>query len=1034
MQKTLLLISFLIIYQFSEAQSLFNTSQQKWVDSVFSKLNTDEKIGQLLMPRGNFSGQPYDLPTLKNWVKEYKVGGFVFFAGSPIKQANLVNELQSLSKVPLLIGMDLEWGLAMRLDSTVRFPYSMSLGAMQGNNDLIEKMGLEIGLQCKRMGVHINYAPVVDINNNPNNPVINFRSFGENKYKVAEKGVAYMKGLQAAGIITSAKHFPGHGDTGVDSHYDLPLILHPKTRLDTLELYPFKQLIANGLQGAMIAHLSIPSLDTTKNLASTLSKKIVTDLLRKELGFKGLVFTDAMDMKGATKYYPEGKANVKAILAGNDVLETLTDIPGAFNAIKYALLNKEITQAEIDERVRKILLAKAHAGLWNYQPIKIDSLVKDLNPASSDVLNRELAAKSMVILQNKNEILPIKDIANNKIATLTIGSKEKTVFQKTVDLYTKIDHFNIDENTEPARLNAVKDSLKIYDLVLLTLNGLNIRPANNYSLKPKIQELFDEFANNENSISTLFSNVYTLGKFTNLNKSKALVMAMQDTPYTEMAAAELIFGAKDASGKLPVSVNETFKYNAGIDTKSLGRFSYTIAEELGLNSEKLHFKIDSIANEAINRKATPGAVVLLAKDGKIFFHKAYGKQTYEGNKPLQTSDLYDLASITKITTSVPAFMKLEDEGKFNLDKTLGEMVPTWANSNKANLNYRDILTHQSRLRAWIPFWMNCIDSVSMIRNSPIFKEKFSKNYNAKFFQKIFSYKKTKAALNKKMISDNKLWATCIDLKNTPTIWKPNTFSNQKAEGFEKQIAEDLWIHNSMQDYVFKSIEESPLREKKEYVYSDMSYYLAPQIIKRVTGQDWESWLKTNFYKPLGASSLAYNAKDNYPLDKIVPTEYDSLFRKNLIHGRVHDEGAAMLDGVSGHAGLFGNANDLAKLMQMYLNEGSYGGHKYLNQSTLNEWTAYPFDIETNSRRGVGFDKADRKKPGISTAASASEDSFGHSGFTGTYTWVDPKYNLVYVFLSNRVYPTRNNSKLSDLNVRTNILEEVYKELGATKNK
>ena len=1032
MKKILLILCISICYNHLKAQSLFNQSHQKWADSVFAQLNTDEKIGQLLMPRANYSGQPYDVATLKYWVKEYKVGGFVFFAGGPVRQATLVNELQSMSKVPLLIGMDLEWGLAMRLDSTVRFPYSMSLGAMQGNNELIEKMGYEIGLQCRRMGVHINYAPVVDINNNPENPVINFRSFGENKFKVAEKGVAYMKGLQAAGIITSAKHFPGHGDTGVDSHFDLPLISHPKSRLDTLELYPYKQLIANGLQGAMIAHLSIPSLDATPNLASTLSKKVVYDLLRKELGFKGLVFTDAMDMKGATKYFSEGRANVKAILAGNDVLETLTDIPGAFNAIKYALLNKEITQAEIDERVKKILLAKAHAGLWNYQPIETESLVKDLNPASSDVLNRELAKKSMVLLQNKSDILPIKDLANNKIATLTIGSKEKTVFQNTVELYTKIDHFNIDETTETGRLTAIKDSLKAYDLVLLTLNGLNIRPANNYSLKPRIQELFDEFAGNQKSISTLFSNVYTLGKFKNLDKSKALIMAMQDTPYTQMAAAELIFGAKDASGKLPVSVNKNYKYNAGIDTKSLGRFSYTISEGVGLNSEKINFKIDSIVNEAINRKATPGAVVLLAKDGKVFFHKAYGKQIYEGSTPLKTTDLYDLASITKITTSVPAFMKLEDEGKFNLDKTLGEMVPTWANSNKSALNYRDILTHQSRLRAWIPFWMNCIDSVSMVRNSPIFKEKFAKDYSPNFFQRIFSAKKSKAAFDKKINNNAKLWAATVDLKSTPTIWKPNTFNSQKGNGFDKQVGENLWIHNSMPDYVFKAIEESPLREKKEYVYSDMSYYLAPQIIKRVTGQDWENWLKTNFYKPLGAHSLTYNAKDNFSLDKIVPTEYDSLFRKNLIHGRVHDEGAAMLDGISGHAGLFGNANDLAKLMQMYLNKGSYGGRKYLNESTLNEWTVYPFDVATNSRRGVGFDKADRKKPGISTAASASEASFGHSGFTGTYTWVDPKYNLVYVFLSNRVYPTRNNSKLSDLNVRTNILEEVYKELNKSK--
>jgi beta-N-acetylhexosaminidase len=1031
MNKLIVIILLSCVTVSVSSQSLFNTSHQKWADSVFAHLNTDEKIGQLFMPRGNYNAK-YDPELLKYWIKEYKIGGLVLFAGSPVRQAQLVNELQSLSKVPLIIGMDLEWGLAMRLDSTVRFPYQMTLGAMQGNNQLIEQMGAEVGKQCKRMGVHINYAPVVDVNNNPNNPVINFRSFGENKYKVTEKALAYMKGLQSEGIITSAKHFPGHGDTGTDSHYDLPLIAHNKTRLDSLELYPYRQLIANGLQGVMIAHLSVPSLDSTKNLASTLSKKIITNLLRKELGFKGLIFTDAMDMKAATKYFPEGTANVKAILAGNDVLETLTDIPGAFNAIKYALANQEITQAEIDERVKKILLAKAHAGLWNYKPIKIDSLIEDLNPISSDLLNRQLAENTITVLRNKNELIPIKDLENKKIATLSIGSKDKTQFQKSAELYTSVDHFNIDENTDELRLKALRDSLKNYNLVLLTLNGLNVRPANNYSLKPRITELFNEFIKADNTITTLFSNVYTLDKFENLDKSTGLIMTYQETPYTQRAAAEVIFGAKAATGKMPVSTNKIFKYNEGITTKSLGRLSYTIPEAVGLNSRLLNSKIDSIVNEAIVRKATPGAVVLLAKDGKVFFHKAYGKPTYESTIPVKTTDLYDLASITKISTSVLALMKLEDENKFSVNKTMGEMIPEWNNSTKKDLNYLDILTHQARLKAWIPFWMNCIDSLSMIKSSEIFKEKYAQQYKLNFFQKIFSAKKSRIKNDLKIMSDPKMWSNTVDLKNTTTIWKPNTFSAQKAGGFNEQVADNLWIHDNMKSQLFKAIEESPLREKKEYVYSDLSYYALPGMIKRVTGENWETWLKTNFYKPLGATSLTYNPKNHYSLDKIIPTEYDSLFRKNLIHGRVHDEGAAMLHGISGHAGLFGNANDLAKLMSMYLNKGTFGGKKYLNESTLNEWTAYPFTTDINSRRGIGFDKADRKKPGISTAASASAQSFGHSGFTGTYTWADPTQNLVYVFLSNRVYPTRNNSKLSDLNVRTNILEEVYKQLRTVK--
>ncbi len=1025
--KQLLVAAGILLSLAIQAQNLFPTTQQRWVDSVFNSLSPDAKIGQLLMPRGNYNAN-YDPELLKFWIKEYKVGGFVFFAGSPVRQARLINELQALSAVPLMIGMDLEWGLAMRLDSTVRFPFQMTLGAMQGNNELIEQMGAEIGKQCKRLGVHISYAPVVDVNNNPNNPVINFRSFGENKYKVTEKALAYMKGLQSQGIITSAKHFPGHGDTGVDSHYDLPLIAHNKARLDSVELYPYRQLIANGLQGVMIAHLNIPALDNTPNQASTLSKKIVTDLLRKELGFRGLIFTDAMDMKGATKYYPEGTANVKAILAGNDVLETLTDIPGAFNAIKYALANKQISQAEIDERVKKILLAKAYAGLWNYQPTKIENLIEDLNPASSEVLNRKLAEKTLTVVANNSNRIPVRNLENLKIASLALGAKELTQFQKSAGLYSQIDHYLLDENSNAEQINKVKEALPNYGLVLISLHGLNVRPANNYSIKPAIAQLFNTFAQTKNSIVTMFSNLYTLGKFENLQHVDHLLMAYQESPYTQIAAAEAIFGAKATEGRLPAFVNEHFTYNKGQNTESLGRLSYTIPEALGLDSKALNFKVDSIVNGAISRKATPGAVVLLAKDNQVFFHKAYGKHSYEGTQNVNTGDLYDLASITKISTSVPAFMKLQDEGKFDLNKTIADMYPTWKNSNKAKLKYLDILTHQSRLKAWIPFWMNAVDSVAMARNSLVFNTKYKKQMRARLLKRIFSPKQAEAYFCENVIKNTKVWNECVDLKSTQTIWKANTYSYTPSADYPTQVADNLWLHKSMPATIKKAIEESPLRDKKEYVYSDLSYYIAPEIVKDKTGKDFESFLNDSFYKPLGANSLVFNAGQKYPLSQIVPTEYDSLYRKNLIHGRVHDEGASILAGVSGHAGLFGSANDLAKLMAMYLNKGYYGGKQYIAASTIDSWTKYPFDAATNARRGVGFDKPVRGKPGISAPASASEASFGHSGFTGTYTWADPDNKLLYVFLSNRVYPTRNNPTLSDLNVRTNIMEVVYKML------
>ena len=1017
-----------------KAQDLFPNANQRWVDSVFKSMTTDEKIGQLMMPRGNYSYE-YDTARLYKIVRDYHVGGFVFFRNRPTAQALLVNKLQAMSKVPLLVGMDLEWGLEMRLDSTVRFPYQMTLGAMQGNEQLLEEMGLQIAQQCKRMGVHINYAPVVDVNNNPNNPVINFRSFGENREKVTAKALAYMRGLQKGGIITSAKHFPGHGDTGVDSHSDLPVIPHNRERLDSLELYPYRELIKNGLQGVMVAHLSIPSLDTTKNLASTLSKNIVTDLLRKDLGFKGLVFTDAMDMQGAVKFFPEGTANVKAILAGNDILETFMDVPAAFNAIKKALEKGDISQADIDLRVKRILTAKAWAGLDKYQPIEIKNLIADLNPKKSEVLNRTFAEETITLLKNDDNIIPLKNLDTLKIASLnigtpTFGSKKPTDFQKMLANYTSVQHFNLDETSSEEAIQAVRDSLKNYNLVLMAVNGQSVRPAKNYSIQPKIQELVKEFANSSKTIVSLFSNAYTLAKFENLDKAKALITTYQESPqmHESVAVAELIFGAIGAKGKLPVGVNMTFRYNDGIKTQALKRFQYATPEAVGIDSKYFTVKVDSIVNEAIKQKATPGAVVFVAKNGKVILHKAYGKQTYESTQPTSTNDLYDLASITKISTSVPAMMKMEDEGKFSLNTTMGELIPDWANSNKASLVYKDILTHQARLRAFIPFWMDCIDSTKMVLASKIYKEKYSDKYTFTFWDKLFRRKKALARICQAIQTDKALWKECINLVKDPTIWKPKTFSYTKSGDYSVEIVENLWLHKDYYKTLYKAIEDSPLREKKEYVYSDLSYFMYPAIIPRLTGKSFESFLKDTFYKPLGANTLTYNPLQHFPIARIAPTEYDSLYRKTLVHGTVHDEGASMLGGVSGHAGLFGTAQDLGKLMQMYLQNGYYGGTQFIKESTMKEWTAYPFPVEVNSRRGVGFDKPDRKRAGVSAAASASASSFGHSGFTGTYTWVDPEHQLVYVFLCNRVYPTRNNSKLYDLNIRTNINEVIYQAI------
>ncbi len=980
----LLLISTLFIFTKStQAQTKPeflrpNPAQQAWVDSVFNSLTPDERIAQLIMvaatsdvKRSLIGTERSNPDYVKKLIQENKVGGVVFFQGGPVPQARLTNEFQSLSKVPLLVAMDAEWGLAMRIDSTVRYPYQMTLGAIQGHDDLIFDMGAQLARQMRRLGVHVNFAPVADVNNNPNNPVINFRSFGENKYRVAEKALAYMKGMQYNGLLTSAKHFPGHGDTGTDSHYDLPLIPKTLAQLDSLELYPFKVLIDNGLAGTMIAHLSIPALDSTPNLPSTLSKPIVTKLLQDELGFKGLIYSDAMNMKGVTKYFSDGKADAMGLEAGMDLLEFTEDVPKAIAEIKKSIAAGAVTQADINARCYKVLQAKAWAGLNRFQPIKLENLYEDLNPAAADLTNRLLTEKALTVLKNEGNLLPLRRLDSLKIAAISLGADSITNFQKTLNLYTTIDSYTLSRDLTAEQLTVLDTKLKDYDLLLVGVHQYSISPHTNFGMTGEMTVALDKLLATGKAAVTFFGNPYVLNKIERPERAKAIVMAYQLTSYTEDLSAQLIFGAIPAEGRLPVTVNAQFPYGAGITTPNLKRLKYTIPEEVGLDSKWITYKIDSIANYAIAQKATPGCVVQLAKDGKVFFRKAYGQHTYEGDEKVKLNDLYDFASVTKVTASTLALLSLYDQKKFDLDATMKDYLPFLKKSNKADLPWRKVLTHSARLKSWIQFWR--------------------------------------------------------EAKKPDGSWKKNTFSTTKSANYPTSVVGDsLFIHKNYKNVIYKSIKDSPLNPEEGYVYSDLSFILYPQVIKNITGEDFEDYLKSNFYEPIGANSLTYNPLRFYKLDQIVPTERDTFFRMTQLHGQVHDEGAAMLGGLSGHAGLFGNANDLMKIMQMYLQNGYYGGKQYISRDAMFEFTRYQYP-ELGSRRGIAFDKPSFQYTG-NAPRYASPASFGHTGYTGIMVWMDPTYNLDFVFLSNRVYPTRENTKLYTLNIRTSIMDAVYEGL------
>jgi beta-N-acetylhexosaminidase len=949
----------------------FLQQDMKWVDSVFQTMTPDQRIGQLFMVAAYSNRTKAFEDSISILVKDFHIGGLIFFQGGPMRQAKLTNQYQQEAKIPLMIGIDGEWGLGMRLDSTMRFPFQMSLGAIKDDN-LVYQMGAEIARQCKRMGIHVNFAPVVDINNNSENPVINYRSFGEDKYKVTAKSYAYMRGLQDNGVLANAKHFPGHGDTNLDSHLTLPVITHDWARLFSIETYPFRALIQKGLGSVMVAHLNIPTLDATPNHASTLSKPVVTDLLKKQFGFKGLVFTDALNMKGVADYYAPGVVDVKALLAGNDVLLFSQNIPQAIHEIKKAIKSGQITQKEIDIRCKKILAAKQWMGLNQYQPVDLHNLVEDINTPSAQLLHRQLTEASITLVQNKNKLIPLQHLDTLKIATVAIGTNLKTDFQKMLDNYTLVKHYFLPQTSSEKELQTLRKILNQFNLVIVSVHGMNMTPKNNFNLKETSLQFIREMASKPNTIISVFGNSYSLAKIADIEKANSVIVTYQDNQYTQEYAAQLVFGGIGTSGRLPVQVSPHFFLGRGLDIDYNFRFKYTIPEEVGIDSKYLQTKIDSLATVAIKEKATPGCQILIAKEGKVIFNKSYGFHTYDSLKAVENNDIYDIASITKIAASMPALMKLNDEKKFTPDQTIGHYLPNFKKSNKSGLVFRDALAHRGRLQAWIPFWKSSVKK------------------NGKF--------------------------------------KWNTFAYKQSKRFPSQVTDSLFVHRNYHRKIYKAIKKSPLKKNPDYIYSDLSFYLYPAIVESLTGKDFESYLKENFYTPLGAYNLTFNAYQQFSKERLVPTEYDSLFRKTLLQGWVNDEGAALLQGISGHAGLFSNANDLAKLMQMHLNMGAYAGKQYISPATIEEFTKCQF-CEEGNRRGIGFDKPMLKKSYTGNAAyDASEKSYGHAGFTGTLAWVDPEEELVYIFLSNRVYPTRNNNKLAKLNTRTNIQQVIYEAI------
>jgi len=922
----------------------------KWATEKLSNMSLDEKIGQFFMVSAYSNQGEKHLKEVESLVTNEKVGGIIFFQGEKANLVSSIKRFQSVAQVPLLIGIDAEWGTNMRLFDGERFPFAYTIGAAD-DVALSEKIASMMAFECREMGIHINFAPVADVNSNPKNPVIGFRSFGENPKKVADHVKAFVRGMEENGVMTSIKHFPGHGNTDKDSHFELPTVTESLKTIEAIDFFPFQEGIRMGASSVMVGHLNIPALDNT-GTPSSLSKKIIGDILKGQMGFQGLVISDALNMKAVADKYGKTEVVVKAFEAGCDILLFPESVNEAINAIKTKVEKGQISKTEIDERCLKILKSK-------YKFVVAPKKATEFSKAEMNLAKKEVYEKAVTVLKNDSDILPLKRL-DKKIAHVSIGI-HTTSFRESLDLFADINHFQF--FTAGEAITAFSKSSGQYDLIIVALHSGTVRPINNFGYGNDLNKFIASIPANKETVLVVFGNPLVLQNNIDLSTVDAVMVGYENNALLQNTVGQMIFGAVPMVGRLPITVNHLYAREHGIQIKWGGRLKFSQPEELGISVQKLK-EIDQIAENAILKGAFPGCQIVVAVEGKIIYRKSFGTQQYESKDSVRNTDLYDIASVSKIAGSTVGIMKLQTDDKFSLSKNLSDYIPeVTGNGSFGSILIRDMMAHQAGLPAWIPFYKGTL------KNGELNTEVYSKT------QKV---------------------------------------------GFDAQVAQDIWIKNGFSDSIYKQILASSLGVKK-YLYSDLGYYFIKKIIEKQAGQAFQDYLMQQFYLPMGLRSMRYQPRNYYPLDRIVPTENDQVFRKQMVHGYVHDPGAAMLGGIGGHAGLFSNATDLASLMQLILNNGRYGNVTYIKPAVVEEFTKAQFE---GNRRGAGFD---RPSPGGGGPCydGASQLSFGHSGFTGTLVWADPKYDINYVFLSNRVCPDQDNWKIRDWSIRTEIQKVIY---------
>ncbi|MBQ0114968.1 MAG: serine hydrolase [Bacteroidales bacterium] len=965
------------------------SAMNAWVEATFNKMTPAERVSQLFIMAISPKNDEATRALVKKYVADNKVGGLIYMESNMNELAQTTNYAQSLASVPLLMTIDGEWGLAMRLPNTPNFGRNLSIGSI-ADETLLYKYGLEAAREFRRIGLHVNFSPVLDVNDNSKNPVIGTRSFGESPEAVARLGVAYARGLEDGGVIAVGKHFPGHGAATEDSHKTLPTIAKSMNELNSCELVPFKRFIDAGLSGILTAHLSVDAIDKSR-IPTTMSYNCITELLKHKMNFNGLVFTDALNMNGALAM--EGSPCVNALAAGNDVLLMPVNADTEVEAVLKAIADGKLNQRDIDERCKKMLQYKYALSLTTPQSVDLNNLDKDINSAQSQVVLHKLAAASVTVIKNTNNVLPIKNLPNRKIAVVTMGNDKglASMFHDRADDYAEVTSIDFKQgDSQPGLVDKIKTGK--FNTVVVAVCGEE--PI----YRTALQKLASEC---DNLIVTLLCQPYDIQKYADVitnNRVKAVLLTYNNGDLAEDYAVQTIFGGNAACGKLPISlVCGNKKYNAGYGlTYNATRLGYTIPAEVGMDNILLH-QIDSVAQYALSQKAFPGCQVVVGRHGKIVCKRSYGETAFGNGVNVTDNTLYGLASVSKATGTLSAVMKVFDDGKFKLNDRASKYIAGLQNTDKEDLTFTDLLYHETGMPPSLSMWQMMMDPSTYTGSLIVGKE--DADHNIKIMKGAYGHKDAKLRTD--------------ILSNTPT------------DVFNIQIADGIWGGKPTYDSIMNRIYSAQLG-KKRYLYSCLNFCLLANAVQNITKTQLNDYVNTNIFAPLGSYHTMYRPLTKFDADQIAYTEFDTYLRRQHIHGYVHDELAAFSGGVQGNAGLFSTANDLAKLMQMLLNGGTYGSEQFYKPSTVK---VFMTSKSPNSHRGLGYDKPIVDDPeDSSTCPEATAETVGHTGFTGTCFWIDPKNDMFYIFLSNRVSPTRDNPAFSRVSARSHIQTLIYKSL------